>query len=265
MTAMSSALSARVCLVCLACLAGSLPLHAAETKGADSKAGNAKASNAKPADAKPADAKAVPAKAVEAPASASKEPEAKAAETKAAEAKPVEADAAAPAEIPVEVPANAYQLKEGDVLEVSVWREETLRKELRVLPDGGITFPLAGYVAVAGLTSGEVEKKIAQRLQAYLSDPVVTVVVGGINGNRAYVIGNVIKPGPIVLDAPTSVLQALSLAGGLGKFADEDAIKVLRARPDGQTTLPVRYKDLIKGKDLATNVQLKAGDTILVP
>lgn len=247
MTAMSRFLPARVCLFCLACLAGALPLQAAERK--------------------PVETKRVEAKPVEA-----KRDEAKVAETQAVEAKAVEAGAApapvaqtAPAETVIELPKNAYQLKEGDELEVSVWREETLSKQVRVLPDGSITFPLAGYVTVAGLTTGAVEKLIEQRLQAFLSDPVVTVVVAGINGNRAYVIGNVVKPGPFVLDAPTTVLQALSLAGGLGKFADEDAIKVLRIQPGGQEILPVRYKDLIKGKDLASNVQLKAGDTILVP
>lgn len=245
MTAMSRYLPARVCLVLLASLVGVLPLQAA-------------AKSSKPAEAKSIEAKALEPKALEPQPSAPKE----------ADAAPAQAESvvpATPAETVVELPANAYQLKEGDELEISVWREETLTKKVRVLPDGSVTFPLAGYLAVAGLTSDAVEKLIAQRLQAFLSDPVVTVVVEGINGNRAYVIGNVLKPGPFVLDAPTTVLQALSLAGGLGKFADEGAIRVLRAQSGAQEVLPVRYKDLITGKDLATNVQLKAGDTILVP
>ncbi len=158
-----------------------------------------------------------------------------------------------------------YLLKEGDVLDVSVWQEDSLRKELRVLPDGSITFPLVGRVEVAGLTSGDVEKKVAEKLKSYLADPVVNVVIGGINGNRVYVIGNVVKPGPVILDVPMSVLQVLSLAGGLGRFADENAIKVLRETADGTQTLSVRYSDLIKAKDLSTNVPLRAGDTLLVP
>ncbi len=169
-----------------------------------------------------------------------------------------EAPAAGPAKPP-------YLLKEGDVLDVSVWQEDNLRKELRVLPDGSITFPLVGRVEVAGLTSGDVEKKVAEKLKSYLADPVVNVVIGGINGNRVYVIGNVVKPGPVILDVPMSVLQVLSLAGGLGRFADENAIKVLRETAEGTQTLPVRYSDLIKAKDLSTNVPLRAGDTLLVP
>lgn len=160
---------------------------------------------------------------------------------------------------------DAYLLKEGDVVEVSVWREDTLKKQVVVLPDGNITFPLAGRVEVAGLSTTEAAVKIAERLAQYISDPQVTVVIGGTNGNRIYILGNVNKPGPIVLDTPMTVMQALSLSGGLGKFADEDAIKILRVTPQGQEVLPVRYNDLIKARDLSTNRQLKAGDTILVP
>lgn len=159
----------------------------------------------------------------------------------------------------------AYLLKEGDVLEVSVWQEDSLRKELRVLPDGSITFPLVGRVEVAGHTAEETQNWVAEKLKHYLSDPVVNVVISNISGNRIYVIGNVAKPGPVILDVPMNVLQVLSLAGGLGRFADENAIKILRGDANGVQTLPVRYSDLIKAKDLSTNVQLRAGDTLLVP
>ena len=159
----------------------------------------------------------------------------------------------------------AYLLKEGDTLEVSVWQEDSLRKELRVLPDGSITFPLVGRVEVAGHTAEETQNRVAEKLKSYLSDPVVNVVINNINGNRVYVIGNVARPGPVILDVPMSVLQVLSLAGGLGRFADENAIKILRSDANGVQTLLVRYSDLIKAKDLSTNVQLRAGDTLLVP
>jgi polysaccharide export outer membrane protein len=162
--------------------------------------------------------------------------------------------------------ATPYTLRHGDALLVSVWREEALQKEVRVLPDGSITFPLAGRVEVAGLSSTEVEKRIAERLKTYLPDPVVSIVITGIEGSRVYVLGKVQKPGPVVLSAPnTTVLQALSQAGGLDRFAEGNAIKVLRETPQGQQTLLVRYNDLIKGDELKTNVTLKAGDTILVP
>ena len=114
----------------------------------------------------------------------------------------------------VELP-ESYTLREGDVLDVSVWGEETLKKDVKVLPDGSITFPLAGRVDVSNATTTEVEKRITEKLKTYLPDPQVTVVISGIEGNRVYVIGKVLKPGPILLMSPMTVMQALSQAGGL--------------------------------------------------
>jgi polysaccharide export outer membrane protein len=161
--------------------------------------------------------------------------------------------------------ADAYRLNQGDALQISVWGEETLQKEVRVLPDGSISFPLAGRVEVANLTTPEVEKVVTEKLKAYLPDPQVTVTVSNIEGNRAYVIGKVLRPGPVLLLAPVTVMQALSLAGGLDRFADSDSIKVIRNSAGGQTVTPVNYKNLIKGQNLDSNILLNTGDTILVP
>jgi polysaccharide export outer membrane protein len=159
----------------------------------------------------------------------------------------------------------AYQLNPGDSLLVSVWKEDALQKEVRILPDGSVTFPLAGRVEVGGLDSIKAAKRISVALKEYIPDPNVTVVITAIEGNRVYVLGKVPKPGPVVMTGPVSVLQALSMAGGLDKFADEGAIKVVRRSGDAQDILPVVYKDLISGRDMTTNLQLKAGDTLLVP
>ena len=160
---------------------------------------------------------------------------------------------------------EAYKLNQGDVLQISVWGEESLQKEVRVLPDGSITFPLAGRVEVANATTPEIEKRITEKLKTYLPDPQVTVMVSNIEGNRAYIIGKVLRPGAVLLTGPMTVLQAISLAGGLDRFADSDSIKVLRAGAGVQTVLPVNYDRLIKGQDLNSNVLLNTGDTILVP
>lgn len=160
---------------------------------------------------------------------------------------------------------GTYRLRSGDAVLISVWREDALQREVRVLPDGSITFPLAGRIEVNGLSAPEVEQRIAAKLKPYLPDPVVTVVVTGIEGNHVYVLGKVGKPGLMILNGPTTVLQALSMAGGLDKFADEGAIKLVRVEAGKQEILPVRYKDLISGRNMATNIQLRAGDTILVP
>lgn len=160
---------------------------------------------------------------------------------------------------------NTYKLNQGDLLQISVWGEETLQKEVRVLPDGSISFPLAGRVEVANETSTEVEKRVTEKLKVYLPDPQVSVVVTNAEGNKAYVIGKVIKPGSVLLTGSTTALQAISMAGGLDKFADLSAIKVLRGVGKNQTIVNVNYNNLIKGQGLDSNVVLNAGDTILVP
>ncbi len=159
-----------------------------------------------------------------------------------------------------------YKLRHGDAVLISVWRDEALRMEVRVLPDGSITFPLAGRVEVAGLSTPEAEARIAAKLKPYIAEAVVTVAVVGTNGSQVFVLGKVLNPGPVLLTSPnTTVLQVLSQTGGLDRFADANAIRVLRKGATGPQTFLVRYNDLIKGSELETNVVLMPGDTILVP
>lgn len=160
---------------------------------------------------------------------------------------------------------ETYQLRPGDTVMISVWREDTLQRQVIVLPDGSITFPLIGRVEVAGLGTPEVEQRITQMLKEYFPEPIVTVVIVGIEGHRAYVTGKVLHPGPLTISGPISVLQAISLVGGFDRFADESGIKVIRTKADGQEILPVNYKEIISGKNMSTNILLKAGDTLVVP
>lgn len=159
-----------------------------------------------------------------------------------------------------------YTLRPADRLQVSVWREDALQREVRVLPDGSITVPLVGRLVVAGLGTEAVEKLIVERLKPYMPDPIATVSVISADGNVVYVIGKVLKPGvvPLITDS-TTVLQALSQVGGLDRFADGNAVRVLRDEGGQRSVLPVRYNDLVKGDSLQTNVVLRAGDTVLVP
>ena len=157
--------------------------------------------------------------------------------------------------------ADSYQIRQGDVLDVSVWGDETLKKVIRVLPDGSISFPLAGQISVAGHSSTDVAAMITTNLKKYLPDPEVTVIVQSTDGNRIYIVGKVSTPGFIPLQGPMTVLQALSLSGNFDRFADLDEIKLLR----GKKTLDVHYKDLLKGENLDSNYLLQANDTILVP
>lgn len=161
--------------------------------------------------------------------------------------------------------ADIYRMHPGDLVLISVWRQDTLVRQVVVLPDGSVTFPLIGRVEAAGLSAPELERNIALKLKKYLPDPVVTVVIVGIDGNRAYVAGKVLHPGPVVINGPLTVLQAISLAGGLDKFADAGGIKVIRVRSGAQTAIPVNFSGIISGDDLSTNIQLQAGDTVVVP
>jgi polysaccharide export outer membrane protein len=161
--------------------------------------------------------------------------------------------------------AALYQLRQGDTVLISVWREDALQRQLIVLPDGSVTFPLIGRIEIAGLTTPEVAQRITTKLKEFFPEPVVTVVTVGIDGNRAYVIGKVLRPGSFIITGPTTVLQAISIMGGFDKFADESGIKVIREKNDQQEVLPVNYKDIISGKDMSTNIRLKAGDTLVVP
>jgi len=165
-------------------------------------------------------------------------------------------------------PANAaiYHILPGDALDISVWGESTLQlKAVRVLPDGSISFPLAGRVVVAGLGTTQVEGLLAKKLSDYLKEPQVTVMVSDTSGDVVYVLGKVDKPGPVALNRPMTVLQVLSVTGAFDKFADTSSIHLLRESATGQQVMTVNYDAMAKGHDLDENVTVEPGDTILVP
>ncbi|NBC47722.1 MAG: polysaccharide export protein [Gammaproteobacteria bacterium] len=177
-------------------------------------------------------------------------------------------DAAAAAVEPpagAESPDSGYVLEPGDIIGISVWREPGLEDTVLVRPDGGISFPLAGELDVEGKTIAEVSLDLTQRLEEFIPDPVVTVSLQQIEGNRVYVTGRVNRPGGFVLTRPVDVMQALSMAGGLSPFADKDAIKILRRKNGRQVAIPFNYKKVQKGRDLQQNILLQAGDTLVVP
>src|SRR5215472_272199 len=160
----------------------------------------------------------------------------------------------------------AYQVQPGDSLSVSVWKEQDLQGEFLVRPDGGLSFPLAGDLEAAGHTVDEIRKVLETRLAKYIPDPVITVAVKAANGSRIFVVGKVNRPGDFPLIRPIDVMQALSLAGGTTPFADVDGIRVLRREPGGeQRVFRFRYDEVRRGHDLAQNILLHSGDTVVVP
>jgi polysaccharide biosynthesis/export protein len=160
---------------------------------------------------------------------------------------------------------SAYVLQPGDVIDVSVWKEPDLQREVLIRPDGGLSFPLAGELTTTGMTVEAAQMAITERLKRYLPNPVVTIAVKTIGGNRIYVLGKVNHAGEFTFSRPVDVMQALSLAGGTTPFAASNDIVILR-RHDGRVeAIHFRYGEVERGKDLAQDVLLQSGDTVVVP
>ncbi len=160
---------------------------------------------------------------------------------------------------------SAYRLNPGDVIRISVWNEAELQQEVMLLPDGTLSFPLAGIIHASSKTPEEVQAIIRDQLLRVIPDPEVTVSVVSVTGNNIFVIGQVNEPGQIPLTQETDVVQALSLAGGFTGFAKTDNIRILRRTKNGQKIIDFDYTKIEDGKDLETNILLKSGDTIVVP
>lgn len=165
----------------------------------------------------------------------------------------------------VEGETRGYEIQPGDVLQVSVWKEEDLDRQVLVRPDGGFSFPLAGDINALGKTAEMLRAELAQSLARFIPDIVVTVAVLEINGNKIFVIGQVNQPGEFVVNPRVDVMQALSLAGGTTSFASPNNIFVLRREGGTQRTLPFRFDGVVRGKNLEQNVILQSGDVVVVP
>jgi polysaccharide export outer membrane protein len=158
-----------------------------------------------------------------------------------------------------------YRIGAEDMLEISVWKEPDLQREVLVRPDGGISFPLAGDVTAAGKTPREVERVLTERIRRYIPQAVVTVSVKKVAGYTIFVIGKVQSPGQFVLGRYVDVIQALTLAGGLTPFASEGNIKVLRTQNGKKVVFRFDYGEVKKGKNLEQNLLLQSGDVVVVP
>ncbi len=160
---------------------------------------------------------------------------------------------------------DGYRLNPGDVLDISVWKEEGMQREVMVLPDGKISFPLAGHVMAAGKTVLMLERILAARLKKFYPNTVISVAVKSVIGNKIFVIGEVNNPGAYQVAHRIDVMQVLSLAGGLTQFAEKVGIKVLRRADGKQNAIPFDYSRVQRGRDLPTNILLQSGDIVIVP
>ena len=163
--------------------------------------------------------------------------------------------------------APGYPLHPGDKLIVGVYDDpKLLPQEITITPDGSITYPMVGELMVGGKTTGQVRIELETKLKKFISEPIAIVLVTDVKGNVAYVVGQVNKPGQIVMNPTINVLQAISMVGGTNPYAKLDSIIVIRTSPNGvQRVLPFKYGQVASGKDLQQNVQLESGDVVVVP
>ena len=158
-----------------------------------------------------------------------------------------------------------YLVNAGDRLEISVWREEELQREVLVRPDGAFSFPLAGQLFAKGRTVTEIREELESRLARFVPDLVTTVTVVAVSGNAIYVIGQVENPGSFVMNPVLDIMQALSVAGGTTAFASLKEIRVLRRESGKQRVFRFNYSVVASGQSLEQNILLRSGDIVVVP
>lgn len=158
-----------------------------------------------------------------------------------------------------------YQLGPEDIIEISVWKEPDLTRQLVVRPDGKITYPLVGEIQAAGMTIKQLQDEISKRLSKYVTDANVTVILLKCQYYKIYVTGKVNKPGDFILGRPTNVMQAISMAGGVTPFASPKSIVVLRKAGGKDEIFPFDYKAVSRGESLEQNRILLPGDVVVIP
>jgi polysaccharide export outer membrane protein len=159
-------------------------------------------------------------------------------------------------------PTPGYLIGPADVLQIIVWKEPELTRDVTVRFDGVVTVPLLGDVIAAGRTPSQLAETLAQGFGRFIEVPRVTVGVLQANSARFYIVGQVGRSGEFPLSGPMTILQALALAGGFKEFAKTEGIVIIRK---DQSVIPVNYKRIADGKDVSQNVVLAPGDTVVVP
>ena len=172
----------------------------------------------------------------------------------------VEAQAAA-----AQVVEDKYQLGPDDVIEISVWKEPDLTKQIVVRPDGKISYPLIGEVQASGKTVKQMKEEISKRLEKFVTDAQVTVILLKTQYYKIYVIGKVNRPGEFLVGRPANVMQALAMAGGLTPFASPSKIVIIRKIGNTEQTYPFDYKSVSTGDFMEQNITLVPGDVVVVP
>lgn len=162
------------------------------------------------------------------------------------------------------VESNDYRIGVGDVLNIQIWKETELTRSVPVRPDGKISFPLLDDIQAAGLTPLELKTVLTEKLRQFLSEPRVTVLVQEVNSYKVYLMGEVVIQGALVLKNKTTLLQAISMAGGFTPYAHKNEILVIRNNGKRDERISVNYERIITGKNPEQNLILDPGDTVVV-
>jgi len=180
--------------------------------------------------------------------------------------KPGQKPAAPPVAPAVAAPAPpGYVIGPDDVLGVVFRYDRDMTSDVTVRPDGMISLPMLNDIQAAGLTPEELRDRITERAKKYIEDPAVTVIIRTINSRKVFITGEVTRPGPYPLTAPTTVIQLIALAGGLTEFANKGKITIMRMENGRPMSYPFNYKDVMNRKNLKQNIELRPGDTVIVP
>jgi polysaccharide export outer membrane protein len=158
-----------------------------------------------------------------------------------------------------------FHLGPGDVVEISVWKDESLTRNLVIPPDRVLSYPLVGEIDVTGMTVTDLRRKVSEKIYEYVPDATVTVIIKEINSLRGYVIGKVNNPGSFPITMDTTVMQILAMAEGLDPFASAGKIHILRKKKNVTVKIPFHYNKIIKGENLDQNITLQTGDVVVVP
>ena len=163
--------------------------------------------------------------------------------------------------------SDAYTIGAEDVLEITVWRNQDLSKTVQVRPDGRFSLPVIRDVLAVGKTPSQLAEEITRKLREYVQNPVVAISVKEVNSYNVFVLGEVVKPGKYPLKSRTTLLQGITIAGGFTPVAARNQVVVFRfgENGSGMQTLMSSYDDIVLRGVITQNVELKAGDTVVVP
>jgi polysaccharide export outer membrane protein len=161
--------------------------------------------------------------------------------------------------------SDKYVIGPEDVLSIHVWKEDALTRQVSVRSDGRISLPLIDEVQAAGLTPLQLKEKLTVRLQEFIDNPSVSVIVTEANSQKVYVSGEVKTPGVYHLRGETTLLQVIPMAGGFTEWADQKKIVVIRKEGEKDKRIIINYKKIVSGEDMSANIVVKSGDTVIVP